>query len=155
MRAPRHPLGTWVAHGGQDAPPIPDEHGAVPLRRASSRGREERLRPRRGGQRHPGYRAGDDDGPSGSSQSLRNARLAAARERGRGKVGGASGPCESPGRVHPRRRRPPPPRGRRGRDAEAGTRVTDAPPAGPRRARPLRGPPHLLRVHGRGGAPGR
>lgn len=91
VRAPRRPLGTRVAHGGQDAPPIPDEHGAVPLRRASSRGREERLRPRRGGQRHPGYRAGDDYGPSGSSQSLRDARLAAVRERGWGKVGGSFG----------------------------------------------------------------
>lgn len=148
------PSGHGSRTEGRTHRPFRLELGAVPLRRASSRGREERRRPRRGGQRHPGYRAGDDDGPSGSSQSLRDARLAPARERRRVKGwGGPSGPRESPARVHPRRR-PPPPRGRPSPDAEAGTRVTDASPAGPRRARPLRGPPHLLRVH-RGGAPGR
>lgn len=67
-----------VAHGGQDAPPPPPERGAVPLRRSSSRGRAARWRPRRSGQRHPGYRAGDGGGPSGSSQSPRDARRAAA-----------------------------------------------------------------------------
>lgn len=67
-----------VAHGEQDAPPPPPERGAVPLRRSSSRGRAARWRPRRRGQRHPGYRAGDGGGPSGSSQSPRDARRAAA-----------------------------------------------------------------------------
>lgn len=77
------PSGHGSRTEGRTHRPFRLELGAVPLRRASSRGREERRRPRRGGQRHPGYRAGDDDGPSGSSQSLRDARLAAARERRR------------------------------------------------------------------------
>lgn len=85
------PSGHGSRTEGRMRRPFRHELGAVPLRRASSRGLEERRRPRRGGQRHPGYRAGDDDGPSGSSQSLRDARLAAARERCRGKGGALRG----------------------------------------------------------------
>lgn len=49
-------LGAGVAHKGRTHRPLRVELGSVPLRRAASRGREARPRPRRGGQRHPGYR---------------------------------------------------------------------------------------------------
>ncbi|CAI9155252.1 unnamed protein product [Rangifer tarandus platyrhynchus] len=70
--------GAGVALGAQDAPPPPARMRRCPFKTSLLPGRGALRRPRRGGQRHPGYRAGDDDGPSGSSQPLRDARLAAA-----------------------------------------------------------------------------
>lgn len=80
-RAPRLPLGAGVGHRGQDAPPLRLKLGAVPLRLSSSRGRAERWRPRRGGPRHPGYRASDSDGLTVSAQCPLNTRLAAVEGR--------------------------------------------------------------------------
>lgn len=51
---------------------------ALSFKTSLTPGRGARRRPRRGGQRHPGYRAGDDDGPSGQLQPLWDARLAAS-----------------------------------------------------------------------------
>lgn len=125
------PAGHRSRTEGRTPRPLRHELGAVPLRRASSRGREKRRPPRRGGQRHPGYRAGDDDGPSGSSQSPRDARLAASRERCRDKGGAGGGepegPRESPAPVHPATARP--------RLADAGAR-TPRPARGSRTLRP-------------------
>lgn len=146
--------GAGVALGAQDAPPPPARMRRCPFKTSLLPGRGALRRPRRGGQRHPGYRAGDDDGPSGSSQPLRDARLAAA---GRWAVGAAGeggagfSATYAPGPGEPRRR-PPPPRGRRSLDARAGTRVTDASPSGPRFARPRRARPTSCACTGGRGA---
>lgn len=150
-RAPGRPPGAGVAHKGRTHRPLRLEQGTVPLRRASYRGLEARRRPRRGGQRHPGYRAGDDDGPSGSSRSPRDARVAAAGECHRARGGFRRHASLQPAAP---RRSPTPPRESPGPDTGTRTRVTDALSSELRRARPNRpGPPHLLRVH-MGGAPG-
>lgn len=85
-----------IALGAQDAPPPPARTRRCPFKASLLPGRRARRRPRRGGQRHPGYRAGDDDGPWGSSQSLRDARLAAAGVGGdpAGAWGVPEAPCE-------------------------------------------------------------
>lgn len=145
--------GAGVALGAQDAPPPPARTRCCPFKTSLLPGRGARRRPCRGGQRHPGYRAGDDDGPSGSSQPLRDARLAAAGggEALPGREGRASAPRKAPARVSLAAARPhlavagawtPGP----------GTRVTDASPSGPRFARPRRARPTSCACTG-GGAP--
>ncbi|KAL0599364.1 hypothetical protein AAY473_031875 [Plecturocebus cupreus] len=125
--------GDKVVHRGQNAPPSPLECGVVPLRRSSSRGRAALRRPRRRGQRHPGYRAGSGCGPAGSfpipagrpaccrwaRRNLRTKRLPQAQ-----------------GRAAAAAAHPPPSRELQGRDTGASTRVTNAQPPGPRGARP-------------------
>lgn len=136
-----------IALGAQDAPPPPARTRRCPFKASLLPGRRARRRPRRGGQRHPGYRAGDDDGPWGSSQSLRDARLAAA---GVGGIPPGRGGCLrrhvsllcrcAPPPPAPASRSPGP--GRPSRHAGHGRFVLG--PA-PRASTP--GPPHLLRVH--------
>ena len=141
--------GAGVAHGGQDAPPPLARTRRCPFKTSLLPGRETRRRPRRGGQRHPGYRAGDDDGPLGSSQPLRDARLGGAA----GACGGLRRHVSTPAPERPAAARPhlavawP-------RTPGPGTRVTDASLSGPRRARAHVGsapPPARARGAGRPG----
>lgn len=147
------PSGQGSRTEGRTQRPLCLERGAVPLRQASSRGREARRRPRRGGQRHPGYRAGDDDGPRAAPSPrgtpswprLGSAAEAVARGGPRRHATPQPGGAQPP--PAPTSRTPGP--GRRGWHAGHGRSAR-----GPAPRAPASGPPRLLRVH-RGGAPRR
>lgn len=142
--------GAGGAQGGQGAPPPLARTRRCPFKTSLLPAGGARRRPRRGGQRHPGYRAGDNDGPLGSSQPLRDARLAAACGGAAGACGGFRRHVSTPAPERPAAARPhlavawP-------RTPGPGTRVTGASLSGPRRARAHVGPaPPPARARGRG-----